>query len=72
MLKYFLYFPQETERPNTVNISEPDQDLFLRDERLKGGMDDGGEENTKTLIFPGAASDDKVINKFKEITKNSN
>lgn len=47
---------QKTERPNTVNIyAEPEQDLFLRDERLKG-----------------AASDDKVINKFKEITKNSN
>lgn len=46
---------QKTERPNTVNIyAEPEQDLFLRDERLKG-----------------AASDDKVMNKFKDLTKNS-
>jgi len=47
---------QKIERPNTVNIyAEPEEDLFLRDERLKG-----------------SASDDTVINKFKEINKNSN
>ena len=43
MLKYFLYFSQKIERPNTVNIyAEPEEDLFLRDERLKGGLGGGG------------------------------
>jgi len=47
---------KKTERPNTVNIyADREEDLFLRDDRLKG-----------------AASDDKVLNKFKEIAKNSN
>ena len=54
MLKYFLYFSQKTERPNTVNIyAEPEQDLFLRDERLKGGLGGGWvvNKNLKTLVF---------------------
>ena len=41
MLKYILYFTKKTERPNTVNIyAEPEQDLFLRDDRLKGWLGD--------------------------------
>ena len=74
MLKYFLYFSQKIERPNTVNIyAEPEEDLFLRDERLKGGLGGGGGHGGENIyFFSGSASDDKVINKFKEINKNSN
>ena len=53
----FLYLLQKTERPNTVNIyAESEQDLFLRDERLKGEIGDmttlvDGGEHKMNLSF---------------------